>query len=220
MAQHISIPIDDLRPNPWNVNVVSPENEEKIAASLDELPFFKPLVVRETMIAGEFEILGGQHRWEQAKIKGWTHIDCWNVGVCTDDVAKKIMLADNARYGIDDSVELAKILEEIGADEAQAILPYSETDVQALFSSINIALDELDIDDSFDKTGEQPEPAAAKAPKTHTIMRFKVSLGDAEKLTELIAKTQKRQGLSGADELTNAGDALVHLLLGAQEDDA
>ena len=39
-----------------------------------------------------------------------------------------------------------------------------------------------------------------------------MTLGDAERLTALIAETQKIQGLTTSDELTNAGDALVHLL--------
>jgi hypothetical protein len=43
-------------------------------------------------------------------------------------------------------------------------------------------------------------------------MRFKVPLGDAEKITELIVKVKKRQNFTSSDDLTNAGDALVHQL--------
>jgi ParB-like chromosome segregation protein Spo0J len=220
VPQHLSVDIDLLRPNPWNTNIVTPENEDKIANSLDELPFFKPIVVRET---GEtdtpYEILGGEHRWDQAKNKGWTKIDVWNIGTVSDDIAKKIMLADNARYGADDTIELAKLLEELGGDEVQAILPYSDADIRSIFSSVDIALDDLDIDENYTKTDEKPEPPQATAPKTHTIQRYKVGLTDAESITALIAKTQKKHGFTSGDELTNAGDALVFLLLGGKTED-
>jgi hypothetical protein len=48
-------------------------------------------------------------------------------------------------------------------------------------------------------------------------MRFKISLGDAEAISALIEKIQKRHGLTASDELTNAGDALVHILLRKEE---
>jgi hypothetical protein len=53
--------------------------------------------------------------------------------------------------------------------------------------------------------------------KTHTIMRFKIAIADSERIAERLAKVQKRQGFTAADDLTNAGDALVHELFSAAE---
>lgn len=219
MPKLLSVHPDRLRANPWNTNFVSPENEAKLKYSLKELGQFKPIVVREAPDGKtDFEILGGEHRWQETLAAGATTIDIYNLGVIDDIKAKKISLADNARYGADDTLALARLLGEIGtADEIQQFLPYTDADVSAIFSASDIALDELDLPDSFE---DKPagELKAERAVKTHTIMRFKVPLTDAERITEVVVKTQKRQGFTSSDELTNAGDALVHIIF-ADEDE-
>lgn len=225
MPKQFSIDPRKLRPNPWNTNIVSPENEGKIAESLRQLGQFKPIIVREKYDETndtEYEILGGAHRWSVAVREGIEEVDVYNVGEISDEQAKKITIADNARYGADDTLALGKLLEELGSPEdLQKLLPYSEADLNSIFDASNIALDELDLPDEFEKdSDEKPEPKLEKAPKTHTIMRFKVPIGDAERITEAIVKTQKREGYTASDELTNAGDALVHLLLGEETEDA
>jgi hypothetical protein len=59
---------------------------------------------------------------------------------------------------------------------------------------------------------ELPEEKLAKTPRTHTIMRFKVALADAERITERIVAVKHEHGLTTSDDLTNAGDALVQIL--------
>lgn len=203
---------DKLRPCPWNTNILTPENEAKLEASIKRFGFFRPVVVRE--VGGEMEILGGEHRWIIAKKLGMK-VPIMNLGAIDDQKAKEIMLTDNARYGVDDTISLAEFLKEMGDTASlQDFLPYTDTDIEEIFSSVDIALEDLEIAENFEREEENdPEPPAAKAPKTHTIMRFKVSLRDAERLTALIASTQKKHGYTAADELTNAGDALVHLLV-------
>lgn len=210
-----------LRPNPWNTNAVGPDNERKLSASLDQLGQFKPVIVRYLPDGQtDYEILGGEHRWRELSEQGAETIWIADLGELDDDKAKKISLADNARYGVDDTVELAKLLKELGGAEiVQEILPYSDAELTTIFSSEDIAIDELEIADSFEGSdpGAPGETPASKAPKTHTIMRFKVPLGDAEWITKRIVKIQKKHGFTAADELTNAGDALVHLLSGKDE---
>jgi ParB/RepB/Spo0J family partition protein len=225
VSNQFSINPDELQPNPWNTNVVSPQNEEKLAESVRQFGMFKPIVVREVTDDFDesrtfYQIIGGQHRWEASKRAGLPEIPVFNLGPISDDQAKRISLADNARYGADDTLELSKLLEEIGsAEDITAFLPYSETDVNSIFNATNIALDELELDESFERANDEPSHAeqVAKAPKTHTIMRFKVPLLDAEKITKRITQLQKAQGFTSGDELTNAGDALVHMLLGQHE---
>lgn len=220
----LSVRPRQLVANPWNTNIVSPENEAKLDASVKRNGLFKPVIVRETPVAGEFEVIGGEHRWQSAIRVGLEEIPIVNLGTIDDDKAKEIAVIDNARYGDDDMISYAELLKSLGdVTELQDFLPYTDEDFALMFSSSDIAIDDLDIDENFEKDAEKqsdPEPPAARAPKTHTIMRFKVSLVDSAKLTALIAKTQKAQGLTGSDDLTNAGDALVHLLIGqlAQEE--
>ena len=215
VVQYLEVAVGDLRPNPFNPNRVSAENEKKIRASIERNGLFKPIIVREVEGVFGWEIIGGQHRWEQAVALGHTHVPVANLGRISDTRAKEIGLIDNARYGADDTMTLSAILKEIGdADEIQSFLPYGETDLTAIFSASSIDLDDLTIpEDALKSTlPDANEPPATKSTKTHTIMRFKVSNGDAERLTKLIASTQRDQGLTTADDLTNAGDALVFLL--------
>lgn len=215
-VQYLQVPIGDLRPNPYNSNRVTPENEKKIRDSIRRNGLFKPIIVREVDTQAGYEIVGGEHRWEQARELGHTDIPIVNLGKITDKRAKEIGLLDNARYGADDTMSLSEILKDIGsADEIQSFLPYGDTDLSALFNASSIDLDDLSVpEDALNSSAPEPEieTPASKPTKTHNVMRFKISIGDSERLTALIARTQKEQGLTTADDLTNAGDALVHLL--------
>jgi hypothetical protein len=208
-----------MRPNPWNTNRVSPDNETKLGTSIATLGIFKPFVVRTNREIDGYEILGGEHRWSEAIAAGIKLVPIFNLGEISDDKAKKISLADNMRYGADDTIELARLIEGLDdPEDLQNILPYTAADMSAICSSVDIALDALEIPDGFDEEdGAEPGPAAEKAPKTHTIMRFKVTLGDAESITELLTKVKKRQAFTSSDDLTNAGDALVHQLFAVAE---
>jgi ParB-like chromosome segregation protein Spo0J len=214
-VQYFNAPVGDLRPNPFNSNRVTSDNEKKIRESIRRNGIFKPIIVRQVASVSGYEIIGGQHRWEQAVALGFTEVPVANLGEITDVRAKEIGILDNARYGADDTLSLSSILKEIGdVEEIQSFLPYGDTDLSALFSAASIDLDDLELPETK-LTAEEPEieePAAAKPAKTHTLMRFKASLGDAERLTALIAKTQKEQGFTQSDDLTNAGDAIVYLL--------
>lgn len=208
-----------LKPNPWNTNHVSPDNQAKLDEAISRLGMFKPIVVRE-LDNGSFQILGGEHRRDSAIRLGINPVPVISVGTIDDKTAKEIGLADNARYGTDDMLSLAELMDSLSEDEHDlaSFLPYTDTDLKAIFATVNIDVDSLD----FDEKGEDfelPEDKTPKAPKTHTIMRFKVPIGDSERISTIIKDAQKRYGFTEADELTNAGDALVHLLLGAGGDD-
>jgi ParB/RepB/Spo0J family partition protein len=220
VTKPLTVDITLLQPNPWNTNFLSPDNERKLDASMRRFGLFKPIVVREIKSDDEtyFEIIGGEHRWEAAKRIGLIEVPISNMGLVDDETAKEIMLADNARYGSDDTIALAELLKDMdGADELSNFLPFSDSDIKSIFSASDIALDELDLPESFEKIEEPPEPAALKAPKTHTILKFKVPLSDAERITDFITRAQKRFGFTDSDEMTNAGDALVHLLFSIRE---
>lgn len=198
-----------LVPNPWNTNVMSPDNEAKLEESLRRRGMFKPVVVRE-LPDGRLQILGGEHRATVAARMGLKQVPVFNLGRIDDNAAKEIGVLDNSRYGADDTLQLAELLEGLGhADELATFMPYSESDLASIFSSVNIALDDLDIPDSDDGAPSAPKE---KAVQTHQMMRFSVPVGDVGDITELIEKTMKVQGFTESNSLTNAGDALVYLL--------
>lgn len=218
MSSPSNYPVIDprkLRGNPWNTNVVSPENEAKIDASIkrfaDAVPggMFKPVIVRE-LDDGTLQIIGGQHRVESAIRLGLKQIPYFNLGAIDEKQAKEIGLVDNARYGSDDTLQLAQLLEGLGSiDDLSAFMPYTESDFNSIFASTNISLDDLDLPDD---DGAAPSAPVPKAAQTHQIMRFKVPVEDVSKISARIERVMKEQGFTDDDSLSNAGNALVHLL--------
>lgn len=203
------VDIDTLRPNPWNTNHVSAENEKKLDESFKKFGCYKPIVVRQ--MGETLEILGGEHRWGAARRAGHKTVPVANLGVISDEEAKQIGLVDNGRYGEDDSLELAALLNGMdNLEEIMGFLPYAEDDLSAIFASSSIDFASLDIpDDADDRLPELPTKAAVQ---THQVMRFKVPVEDSEKISGLIERCMKSQGFTDDDSMTNAGNALVHLL--------
>ncbi|KAA5604415.1 chromosome partitioning protein ParB [Roseospira marina] len=209
---------EDLKANPWNTNQMSPENEAKLDTAIRRMGMFKPIVVRET--DDGFQILGGEHRRDAAIRLGIKEVPVISVGRIDDVRAKEISLADNARYGSDDIMGLAHLLDGLGVsqDDLESFLPYTDTDLDSIMSSVNIDVDALDYDESEAPSDTSPTDTSEKTAKTHVVMRFKVAIGDSERVSKLIQSIQTEQGFTEADALTNAGDALVHALLGASDD--
>ncbi|MCG5512840.1 ParB/RepB/Spo0J family partition protein [Ectothiorhodospira shaposhnikovii] len=204
-----------LLPNPFNPNVVTPENEEKLSASVDRLSMFKPILVR-TLESGRLEILGGHHRNVIAIRKGFESVPILNLGKISDDKAKEIALIDNSRYGADDSQKLSEILSELGSPEELAtFMPFSQVDFESIFSSTSIELEDLGIEDDEEPTHIE-FPTLPKI-QTHQVMRFKVPSEDAARVSEVLERIMKTQGFTEQDSLTNAGDALVWLITNAVE---
>ena len=209
--EHLVVEPSKLQGNPWNPNVLDPASEHKLDASLTRLGFFKPIIARE-LDAGQLEILGGHHRWESAIRIGLTEVPIISLGKISDEKAKEIGLADNGRWGHDDAGKLAELFADLNLEEITVFLPYSENDLSAIIATSELDIDDLNLDDEDDiSLGD------SKAPPTDTIMRFKVPVKDAEAISEKITRVTKEQGFDGSNALTNAGDALVFLLLGEKD---
>lgn len=204
-----------LRKNPWNSNVVSPDNEAKLDESVRRLGMFKPVVVR-TLEDGSLQILGGEHRAQSAIRIGMTEIPVVNLGKIDDTKAKEIGLIDNGRYGVDDAFQLAELMSQLGTpEELASFMPYSDADLASIFATVEIALDEIDLPDDAPAPPSLAE--SLPMPKTHSILRFKVPIDDVDEISAKIDKVMKRHGFTESDSLTNAGDALVYMLKGFKE---
>lgn len=212
-----------IEPSPWNANVVSHENEEKLRASIERHGMFKPILIRELPSVKlsnpprpRYECIGGWHRAEQAIELGYAEVPCMNLGAISDEKAKEISLADNARYGIDDTLKLSELLADLDTGELSMVLPWNQRDIAAITASLSVDIDDLDIDEPVlpdEDDDAEDEAPAPKVTKTHQTMRFRNALGDAARISDLITKTMQEQGFTKEDDLTNAGDALAFLLL-------
>lgn len=186
---------------------------------MKELGVFRPVIVR-TLPDGSLQLLGGEHRTLAAIAMGIKSIPYFNVGTISDEKAKKIGLADNSRYGADDSIKLAKLIEEIADPDLTSILPIQEEDLQAIMRAVEIDLDTLDIlpEETPEEDKAPPEERPERPLRTHDIMTFRLTMRDAEAIRTLIEKTIKKEGLDdGSDEKTVAGSALALLLLGGDK---
>lgn len=213
--QHV--PTGQLKPNPWNSNVVGPEMERRLEASMKRFGCYKPIVVR-TLADGSLEILGGQHRWQTAKNLAHETVPVVNLGQMPDRRAKEIGLADNGRYGEDDALKLASILKDVGEDEVVQFLPFTADDLAGIFAAESIDLDDLDIKDDDDGKSLEDIGAAPRATITHALMRFKVPVEDQERVEAFFKHVITKEGLSKEeDSLIAAGAALVSIVKAARE---
>lgn len=207
-----------LRQNPWNPNVVDPINQLKLEASIQKNGIKRPIVVRE-LEDGTLQIIGGQHRTMAAIALSMPLVPVINRGRISDADAKKETLIDNFRYGSDDVFKFSELLQdpEIGsAAELLATMPIDEEELAGYFAHISAESVEAEIDDILSDEEEKAETIdlGATAPtRTHQIIRFRVSIEDAAKIAELMRKTRAENGYTESDDMTNDGDALVHLLL-------
>lgn len=213
--ENTSLDPKTLKANPWNTNRVGPENMRKLKQSITDLGFASTVVCR-TLEDGSLQILGGHHRVEAAVELGIKSVPVLNLGTVDDARAKKISLVDNSRYGTDDTISLAKIYEELGltSEDLAAFMPYSQADFDTVKRAIDIDLDALDIDIGDDDQPVDPEDIKERPSRTHDTLKFRVSLGNAEKIRQMVEKAIKKHGFDEAtDDLTAAGEALAHLLL-------
>lgn len=206
-----------LQPNPWNSNRVSPENMAKLKHSITELGFAGAIVVRQ--VGRALQILGGQHRTQAAIELGIDRVPVVNVGEISDAQAKKIGLVDNHRYGNDDTLALAKIFEDLGTDETDlvSILPVGRADIEAIMGMSDLDLDSIGLSPDEDERPPEETPTSRPA-KTHEVMKFRLTMANAEAIRELVMKAIKKHKLQDQDEMTAAGDALALLLLSAADD--
>jgi hypothetical protein len=85
-VQHI--PIDKVKPNPWNCNTMDDEMFNRLAEEIEEVGFVDPIQVV-PMDDGMFQIIGGEHRWRALRVLQYEEIPCV---VLSDDKWKSVDL--------------------------------------------------------------------------------------------------------------------------------
>lgn len=144
----IVVPVELIKPNPWNPNVQSELIYQKELASISKYGFVDPLTVREIQTKptalrdalsiaapGEaptfvhYEIIDGEHRWRAAKELGYTELPCWNLGVIDDDDARELTIVLNETRGQPDEDRLRALLQDLvmrrGETPVREIMPFS-----------------------------------------------------------------------------------------------
>ncbi|WGZ96605.1 ParB N-terminal domain-containing protein (plasmid) [Klebsiella michiganensis] len=212
----LQVEVARLRPNPWNTNSVGAQNFEKLKGSIEKLGFFKPILARE-LDGGQFEILGGEHRWRAAMEQDISTVPVISVGKISDLVAKQMSLVDNERYGEDDQVALQRLIEEIQSEldyQLSEIAPYDDELAATLARESAIDLEMLE---ALSRGDEEPiekdsREKAERVGAEHQTMRFKVTFDASDRVTETIKSIIKEQAINTGNDMENAGEALVWLV--------
>lgn len=146
----IDVPIQQIRPNPWNPNVQPDWIYAKELASIRKYGFIDPLIVREKVdtmtpeLDGRplpqhkivtdrwYEIIDGEHRWRGATEIGYTTLPCWNLGIVSDEDARELTVVLNETKGKPDEARLRELLQDLikrrGDEESvRDIMPFSRT---------------------------------------------------------------------------------------------
>ena len=200
------MPPSELTENPWNTNHLDKINMDKLVKSILKLGFFTAIVVRETEYG--FEIIGGAHRKRAAIILNLETVPVISLGHVSDEQAKVMSLADNARYGNDDATELANLLQDMDAASLSEILPIDEYDIEKILSVNEINIEDIDTITDFDFDNYEKEEKK-ETKKEYDTITFSLIPNDAEMIKQKIQKYINSTPFSNKKPSIAAGEALM-----------
>jgi hypothetical protein len=149
--------IDSIKPNPWNPNVQSEFIFEREISSIKQFGMVQPILVRSN--GGAYEIIDGEHRWRACKKEGFTEIPVNDLGEMDDVTAQQLTILLNEIRGKSDSAKLSDLLacieSQIGRVALEAVMPFSQSELDSLLNNANIDWDSLS--PKFSGDGENKE---------------------------------------------------------------
>ena len=135
IAETIAVPIISLHPNSWNVNKLNAFQYAKLLESIQTYGFWDPILARACVLHGDYEIIGGEHRWRAATQLNYDVLPVV-VREMDDTIARKISLIDNELHGQADPITLGALLREImekeGPVEVLRGLPFTDDILRSL----------------------------------------------------------------------------------------
>lgn len=114
-ADVILVPVDQVRPNEWNPNVVPEHIARALVKNIDRAGFNQPILVRRHPDGNGYEIVDGEHRWRYAQETGRTEVPVV-IRDFTDAEAKAQTIAMNKLRGEMDAADVARLVREIDED--------------------------------------------------------------------------------------------------------
>jgi len=140
----LEIPVEWVHPNNWNVNRMAPAMRKKLAAYLKREGLVEPLVVRaHPAHKGQYELLGGEHRWRICKEElGHEKVPCVVVDGLDDKRAKILSVNLNEMSGVSVPALLSRLLsglsQEMTLPDLEATLPYDAREIQDALSLMQL----------------------------------------------------------------------------------
>ncbi len=168
------VPIDRLIPYINNARTHSPEQINKLRASLREFGFINPVIIDR-----DFNVIAGHGRIFAAKEEGIKEVPCVLVDYLTEAQKKAYIIADN-RMAMDAGWDEELLRVEIEALQAEAfdlsLTGFDEVEIAGLFG------DDSDMqEDDFDVDEELEKPTFSKSGDVWMLGRHRLVCGDSTK---------------------------------------
>lgn len=131
----VDIPVDKIVPNQWNPNRQSETVARAHRESIEHFGFLEPVLVRpHPERHGFYEIVNGEHRWNQMRDAGEFDIPAI-VRDLNDDQVKKLTIVLNETTGDPDQLLLAELLTDLSSlDDFKVALPYTDRELEKLLA--------------------------------------------------------------------------------------
>ena len=104
-AKVMLIPIDKIKPNLWNPNVMMDDMVAHLVKEYHRIGYLQPILVRP--LGDMFEIIDGEHRWSVAKEVGMKELTCV-VKPMSDEDAKLTTINMGKIKGSEDPVQACR----------------------------------------------------------------------------------------------------------------
>ena len=169
----VRVPIGRLVPDPANPRVHNDANMAAIVGSLQRFGQAEPLVVQ----AGTNRIIAGHGRLLAMKTLGWTECDVVELPIDgLDATALGISMNRTATLATWDDGTLARLLEQLRAEDSLEGVGYSTEEIDRLLDEIRSG---LDVPADLDAVPEPPEQAVTCPGDLWVLGRHRLLCGDS-----------------------------------------
>ena len=168
------LPVDELIPYVNNARTHSPEQINKLRASLREFGFINPVIIDK-----DKNIIAGHGRVMAAREEGIKEVPCVLVDYLTEAQKKAYILADNRMAldaGWDEEMLRVEIESLQGADFDVSLTGFSDDEIAHIFDEETEAKE-----DDFNVEEELQKPVFSKAGDLWQLGKHRVLCGDSTK---------------------------------------
>lgn len=131
-GKFVRLEVEQVVPNPWNPNKMTPEELDKEAASFERFGFVNPIIVRNADGNGIYQIVDGEQRWRTAKRLGMELIDAYDISPIGTFEAQQLTYILNELRGQPQEDKLAELLKGLLAqstlEDLVAVMPLTKTE--------------------------------------------------------------------------------------------
>jgi hypothetical protein len=183
------IPLGQLVPNEWNPNAMDPETFNRLTNELSNVGFIDPIQVVPTD-DGRYRILGGEHRYQAAKVLGWDELPCvilteerWQ----DEDLQKFVTVRLNMLHGKLNPTKMVQLYEEMadkyGEDSLQELFAFTDSDAwEGLLKEMTKGIKQSglpkDMADKFDEAAKEIKTVEGLS---HVLNKLFTDYGDTLK---------------------------------------